>query len=88
MTPQEALEESVSQLIEVIEKQYKTLLNKSGTTGNAYTKHIFLTEVIDLMHAAPPSIDGIMRDALLLRLYLMRSDISTDAEFIKVIHEL
>lgn len=88
MTPQEHREKYVSELIESIEEQYQSLLAQHNAVGNALMKHIFLEEVIGVMSSAPAGIDPILRDQLLLRLYLMRSELSTDAEFIKVMNEL
>ena len=83
MTPHEAFEQSVNQLLTQIEENYQSLLGSINAQGNALMKHIYLTDVIDMMHKAPP-IEGVMKEALLLRLYMMRSEIATDAEFIKI----
>lgn len=83
MTPHEALEESVNNLLATIEENYQSLLDAKNLKGNALMRHLYLSEVINMLHNAPP-VDGILREALLLRIYLLRSEIATDAEFIKI----
>ena len=83
MTPQEAREESVNQLIDFMEKNYQKTLKNNDLTDNPLMRFTYLTQMIDVMSDAPP-VEGLLLEALMLRLYMMRSEVATDAEFIRI----
>jgi hypothetical protein len=87
MEPNEALEESVNQLLAYLETNYQDLIKDTRTGDNALFRFIFLTNMIDTTNNAPP-IDGVLKEALLLCLYTMRSEVAVEAEFMKITNGL
>lgn len=79
----EALQESVTQLINYIEKNYKKILTENNIEENALIRFTYLTQVIDMM-ADAPAVEGVMLQAIVLRLYEMRNEVATEAEFIRI----
>lgn len=79
----EALQESVTQLINYIEKNYKKILTENNIEENALVRFTYLTQVIDMM-ADAPAVEGVMLQAIVLRLYEMRNEVATEAEFIRI----
>ncbi len=88
MEPNEAREHSVLLLLDQIEKQYQDLLIRANASHDARKKFIYLTEMIELLDKAPKLDDPILADMMRMHLYLKRSELAVEAEFVNMTFDM
>lgn len=85
MTPHEAMEEAVDDLLQQIEDNYQSILIRTKCPDNALSRFVYYTDVISMLDGAPYP-DTIMMQTLSMKLFLLRSSYAVDAEFIKIMY--